>query len=306
MAYRLPLDEPVADAVRRTAHERARHAAAQLRERAGKDPETAIHEARKDCKKLRSLLRLVREGMDAGARRRENAALRAVARSLSASRDVAAVLGTLDDLAERGAGQVPATTFGALREALAGRAATAGAEAGAIDAAAAALEQLDARIDAWPLAACDDDALVRGLERCHRRGRAALRAARAEPSDERLHEWRKRVKDLWYAQRLLRDAWPPVLAAEAAQTGELADLLGGDHDLAVLRELLAGEAGPGGAAAVDLEPVLALADRRRAELRARAWELGARVYAERPGAAARRHARYLRAARVELARGAAG
>lgn len=35
--------------------------------------------------------------------------------------------------------------------------------------------------------------------------------AQAKPSVENLHEWRKRVKDLWYQVRLLTPLWPGML-----------------------------------------------------------------------------------------------
>ena len=34
-----------------------------------------------------------------------------------------------------------------------------------------------------------------------------------DPSPEHLHDWRKRVKDLWYHLRLLRDAWTDAMKA---------------------------------------------------------------------------------------------
>ena len=45
-----------------------------------------------------------------------------------------------------------------------------------------------------------------GLHRTYRRGRKRLRAVEEEASVTNLHELRKRVKDLWYQLRLIRDA----------------------------------------------------------------------------------------------------
>jgi hypothetical protein len=58
--YRLQGDEGVAEDVRRVARGRTESAAEHLR--AESELGSAIHETRKDIKKLRSLLRLVREG----------------------------------------------------------------------------------------------------------------------------------------------------------------------------------------------------------------------------------------------------
>ena len=76
--------------------------------------------------------------------------------------------------------------------------------------------------------------LAPGLERTYKRGRARFSDVRRDPSPENVHEWRKRVKDLWYHLRLLRDSWPEVLGAVSDQAHELSDLLGDHHDLSVL------------------------------------------------------------------------
>ena len=75
-----------------------------------------------------------------------------------------------------------------------------------------------------------------GLKRSYRRGRNRFRDVRAEASDEWVHEWRKRVKDLWYHLRLVRNAKKSVLGEAADEAHELSDLLGDHHDLAVLRD----------------------------------------------------------------------
>ena len=75
------------------------------------------------------------------------------------------------------------------------------------------------------------------------RGREELHACRDDrfyagglADVELLHEWRKRVKDLWYHAKLLEEAWPPVLQALGDEAHALADHLGDDHDLGVLAE----------------------------------------------------------------------
>jgi hypothetical protein len=88
----------------------------------------------------------------------------------------------------------------------------------------------------------------------------------------------------------LRDAWKTPLKAAADESHRLADLLGDDHDLAVLADRLAVSPPSTG---VDMETVATLIGERRAELRDQALLLGRRVYAEKPKAYGRRLARYL-------------
>ena len=304
MSYRLSLDQPVPAVVRSVARERAVHALHALREIAPEDPGTAVHDVRKDAKKLRALLRLLQPGLDPELRRGENQAIAALARSLSGSRDADVLAAQAARLRERAVGQAPEATFAAIHDAFARSAADAAPLAEAIPPAIARLEALVARIEDWPLHDVGARTLVAGVERTYARGRADLARVRRRPADaELLHAWRKRVKDLWYQLRLLRDAWPEVLKAQAAELATLGELLGDDHDLWVLRDQLTAPGGVGAGLAVDLAPVIAAIDARRARLQAEALAIGARVYAEKPGAFARRHRAYLRAARAAASHG---
>jgi hypothetical protein len=115
-----------------------------------------------------------------------------------------------------------------------------------------------------------------------------------------LHAWRKRAKDLWYHQRLLAPAWPDVLGAQAEAAHTLTELLGDDHDLAVLATCLSGNTPPlPPVVDADRAALLALVEHRSHELRAAATHLGHRIYAESPKAFTRRLARYVHVAVAE-------
>jgi CHAD domain-containing protein len=292
MSYRLQLDAPVPDALRATAVERLEKAASRLREDHADDPVDAVHGARKDLKKARALLRLARPGMPKRAYRAENRRLRDLGREMSAGRDADVMVETAAALAGRAEGDK--RQLSALRRRLEARARDARA-AGIPGGLAERLADAAGAARSWPVEDADARTLVAGCERAYRRGRGAFAAAFEDPSPEHLHDWRKRVKDLWYHERLLRDAWHGPMKAFADESDELGGLLGDDHDLATLAELLAGDVEP--PPSVDLERVLELIAARRGELQAQAFALGRRVYAERPKAFARRLAGYLDAAR---------
>jgi len=281
MAYRLSPDEPVSDGLHRVTTERLDHAVEALR--TGDDPATAIHDARKDVKKVRSLLRLARGGLGDHAVRGRQDALRAAAALLSAARDADVLAGTVDDLAERYVGQLPHAAFTAAREAVAGGGEAVADVRAARDEAAGALEAVRGEADDLRWDRCDRSTVDGGLARSYRRGRRALRDRDVVEGDvEALHAWRKRAKDLWYQQRLLEEDWPAVLQAQAEEAHRLTELLGDHHDLAVLRNALGGEhAG-----------VVGLIDGRSDELLAEALSLGHHLYAEKPKAFAHRMARY--------------
>ena len=299
MPYRLDLAADPADALRAAVREQLDDAVRRLRDDRSGDPAEAVHEARKDLKKARSLLRLARPGLPRAVYRRENGVLRDTGRSLSGARDADVLVTTAADLGERYAGQLPEAQFAALGAGLA--AAAADARAGEGDAAAAdgvaTLDAVAARVGDWPLERCDHDTLVHGATRAYRRGRTALAAVEKTPSVERLHDLRKRVKDLWYHGRLLEEAWPRVVKAQSKAAHDLADLLGDDHDLAVLAERV--ERGVATDAPIDDEAVLGLIARRRAELQAEAMPIARRLYAEPQKAFRGRLREYVRAAGAE-------
>lgn len=106
-----------------------------------------------------------------------------------------------------------------------------------------------------------------------------MKKAQRDPTDDRMHEWRKAVKNLWYQVRLLRDAAPSLLRPLGRRLDDLAEALGDDHDLAVLIQRLEDEPERFGGRKASTEAVR-LARTAQEDLRIRAFRLGATVYAE--------------------------
>src|ERR671911_3201873 len=96
MKYRFVAGETVTEGLRRIARGRIDHALDELRGETDSSPSEAVHEARKDTKKLRALLRLVRYDIGEKAYRRESAAFRDAARELAGARDADVMITTLD------------------------------------------------------------------------------------------------------------------------------------------------------------------------------------------------------------------
>jgi CHAD domain-containing protein len=296
--YRLTDEEGVGEGLRRVAlgcADDALQALADVEEDFG----ASVHRARKDLKKLRAVLRLVRSDLGKKAFRAENQRYREAGRLLSGSRDATAKLGTLAALGDRFGAELPAAATrdwrvdlererDRLARLVADEAATAIAQA------RAEIEEGRRRIAGWALEDASWKLVGTGLGKSYRRGRKALAKTREDPDAENLHEWRKRTKDSWYQLRILRGAWPPVIGEAADQAHDLADLLGDHHDLVVLGADLASR---------QIEESVtfeALIDRRQGELLEQALALGARLYAERPRAFERRFHSYWRAWRADL------
>lgn len=257
-------------------------------ETAADDAEKAIHDARKSLKKLRSTLRLARPSLG-DAWKRENAYWRNVARRMSESRDAAAMVDAFDDVAETSIDEAFVGDFSPIRGALIARRDAVeghGDTAAIIDRARRSFGRAAARLSplSWPT---DGKALGRGLRRGYSQFREAWKAAKRTGADDDWHRWRKRTKDHAVHIGLLRSAAPAALKRRRDRAKALADLLGKDHDLAVLGALIAGPEGIAiGDAGLRVRFMAALAMRRRM-LRRQALKLGRKLCRDKPKAFAR-------------------
>lgn len=293
MGYVFDPTRALSDEVTRVASERIAEAIAALEDvddadRAG--IERAVHDARKRCKEVRALARLVRSQLGSEFDR-FNRDVRDAADALAPIRDSHALLATFDDL------RATQATDAELERVRAGQAEAASGATKAVGGgdprvarAVELLERAGSRIDRWRVG--DDAAVLRtGLRETYRRGHRAFRRAQDEPTDEHVHEWRKAAKHLWYQVRLVQRAAPSVLEPLVASLDDLAEALGDDHDLAVLIERMDERPGRfGGKRSVKRARKLARAEQKR--LRRRAFRLAETIYAETPGAFARRMATY--------------
>jgi CHAD domain-containing protein len=284
--YRLQPTDGAPDGVRRIARSQIDLARDELAGKGHGDIGDAVHEARKAFKRLRALLRLARDEVGDAVYRRENETFRDAGRTLSGVRDAAVLVETLDDVIARYGDDLSDGTFEGLRAALADEARTAHDaiedDKGAIDRVLATLDAARDRVAAWPLPDDHDDVaiLATGFKRIYRRGRRALRAADADTVTERLHELRKRAKDLWHAAQVVRPAAPKKLKRVGRRAHDLSDVVGEDHDLAVLLD--AARQRPHALAAGERELLVSLVGRRRAELQRSALARGRKLYARKP------------------------
>jgi CHAD domain-containing protein len=278
-------DEGLADGIHRIVDEQLDRAVAELRGQTSNSRDKEIHEARKRCKRLRALLRLVRDRIGTDLYRQENVAIRDAARLVAPVRDAQILVTTLDHAVRGSNGQLNArevaatrralkATHGRLRQKMLYRG-TAGEQA------AVELLAVQQRSHDWPLHDLRFDDLRPGLARVYRRGRVCMSKAYGDPTPERFHDWRKRVKYLWHHLELLQPAWPGLLDALAGQTHDLSDLLGDEHDRTVLMQQL--HERPDVVADPEVaRALMAALDEQREHLRAAARPLGAKVYAETP------------------------
>lgn len=305
MSYQLEIAEPIDVGVRRIATELIDDAIARI-ETTDRDRHEVVHEVRKNCKKLRGLLRLVRPRVP-DLYQAENKYFRDAAASLSGIRDAAAAIESYDALLGSFDRAVDRQRLAPVRRVLTVHKHHLAEDMTdldmRLDAFGERMHEARQRVSDWRLPADDPDSgkrgfglLEGGLAKTYGRGRKAMDAAWDNPGVETFHDWRKRAKYLRYQLRLLRPAWPRLLKRIRSEVKTLGDLLGDDHDLAVLEEVLKVALGDD----TDQERIdvlKALMHQRSMDFRCRAHWLGRRIYAEKPKAFCRRIGRYWDTAR---------
>jgi len=174
-----------------------------------------VHEARKGIKKLRAALRLARNMAPKKSLDAVGIPLREAAHALGPLRDHLVLKKTGKELAKRGE-ELPPEPEGPETAPLLKRTRT---ELGRAAGGLRGLLRLG----------FDETGAEAGLRGLYRRAQKAMRTAgkNKKGSDEDLHAWRRRAKDLCYALGLI-DA--PVECIEKLQ--RLTEFLGDDHDLA--------------------------------------------------------------------------
>ncbi|PXX92310.1 hypothetical protein DIT71_03665 [Marinobacter vulgaris] len=299
MGYKLKRNKTVQKSIRRVGAEQIDKAIGEIDD-PKLDRHAAVHQVRKRCKKLRALVRLVRPALGK-TYKHENKRFRDVARNLAGMRDEQSMVEALErllatlDVAER------KKFDGVLGELRARR-----------DATAASTEQdpelllADARqslvkarreVDQWQLDAKDFQAVSGGFLQTYKRGRKAVKRAFRSGAASDFHQWRKRVKYHTHHLRLLRPLWPQVNEAWQMESKDLADILGEDHDLAMLDALL--ESGDENLAGDKTRKRLQkIIQKQQQRLRGEAWEIGQRLHAEKPKALKKRWERYWHAWQV--------
>lgn len=293
MAFRFKLGEPFEEGCKRIAREQIERAQSQLRDTG--DQAVAVHETRKSLKRLRALLRLIRPAIGEDTFKQENDQLRQIGLSLSGARDRYVLLETVNKL-EAASGFTRKGLAETLRKSLA----AANGECAPVDSAAmkqaqSRLTEAKKRFARLRIGGRGFDIVGPGLEMCYRRARRAFRTAYHEQTDEAFHEWRKGAQHHWRQMTLLSRAWPGYLGARASEARNLSQVLGDDHDLAMLVAFVRSDAAAGITAEQASAIEKAVRQRQRA-LRDIAKPRGARLFAEGAGSLRRSVADYWEAA----------
>ncbi len=207
MAGSFKISEEPLIAVRRICNERIKFARRKLPHTGQAD---AVHAVRKEIKKLRALIDLVREDMDRSAYRQAKKSLRWVADTLAVSRDARVILNAFDDLARSKSHQ-----FSPIRKHLRERCRHALRQLAKRDFSGRADERLrNVKRHLCCLKQPNSGwmTIQAGVARSYQRGRQCFHQVVDNPSAENLHAWRKAVKQIENQLRLICPKWPQKIA----------------------------------------------------------------------------------------------
>jgi CHAD domain-containing protein len=223
----------------------------------------SVHAARKATKCVRAALRLMRTSLGSRAYHRHNRLVRDAAKPLTAIRDAFVLQRTLGELHRRPASlrRTLLLDYQARRADFIGK---------GWQTALAKLRLSKDELASMPTHQSDTASAIAGARKVYRSGRLAFADARS-CGDEMLHEWRKQAKYLLNALALIRAVFNVKFKKRQRRAHALAQVLGDDHDLAVLAETLRKQH-------MHHRPLDRRINKRRHSLQRRAQRLGVKLY----------------------------
>ena len=244
-------------------------------------PDQRVHRARQRLKRARSTLGVLKPVVGHSARELKRS-IAAAARLLAGARDADVVAATARSLRES-VGAEDDAGLDRVVETLERKAREAHRIETPVDDVIARLMAIEATLDRLTRKIDGGDLFQRAITAAYGRGRAAMERARSSLSTPDLHGWRKEVKTLWHLICLGKNRLPKPVRKLANDLEHLGDLLGFDHDHAVLAERLA--LSPD--ADHSLMRQLSMIAAERQSLESEAFAIGKTVYKRKPKAFAR-------------------
>jgi CHAD domain-containing protein len=211
-------------------------------EKSREEVHKSIHETRKSMKRIRAVLRMIRDEIGYSSYYRENTFYRDLGRELSEIRNFEVLSESIKQLQADLSNTIPPGVFTLLEKELERqRNMVLGGEARLhqwLKEISEKVEMARDRIYDFPIRHNDFRVFEGGLRRIYRQGKRSLRTARNDPTPTQLHDLRKKIKYFWYQVEILHPIFPGPMKAYASTLETIAEDLGVYHDLQVLQEFL--------------------------------------------------------------------
>lgn len=199
-----------------------------------------IHDTRKNFKKIRTVLRLVKSNLGKESFQLENFFFRDAGRKLSDLRDSTVLINTFDKLLKKSELEMSNYDFSVFRSFLVEKhksiSATKSKKSVVINSLSTDLLLARSRVFDYPISGDNFKIIKKNLQSIFEKGQSIMYAVFSETIKVNVHEWRKRVKDLWYSMRILHNLWPETMGPLVGLLEKLSDSLGEANDLFLLKE----------------------------------------------------------------------
>lgn len=277
MSFCIQTGESADQALHRLLNERTNRARKKLRKSLG---DSAIHEVRRELKRVRAVLDLAQAHLRPKDHRRWRCQLHRCSQELAGARDARARVQSLSLISSVDRAGIANRFWLGLTRRLRKESATL--------TRALNRQHRPRRVRRWLKGLAEEfqsrrwkvpgrPALGQGIRETYRRGRRCLRLVQATPSARNQHRWRRCVKELGYQLALLQPSDSTSLAGWAHGLERLGDQLGKEHDLFLLRKFVRSERWDPPFKA-DRDKLLRVIQKRRREISADALNLGRRLF----------------------------
>ncbi|MCP4967905.1 MAG: CHAD domain-containing protein [bacterium] len=246
----------------------------------------AVHGTRKAVKRLRAMLRLVRDSISLDCYHTDNAMLKLIAAELGPVRDTWVMADVLDRLLPHNpeTSSTVLNLISRLQERYIAESKALLENKAQMKAIVEQLEHVRDHSYHWTIVSGEHDKPIAhefasiefGIQRVYKRGRRGMRIVADSPTDTLLHVWRKRAKYLRHQVEALNVLDPVHMQELESELEQLTDLLGDDHDLAVLVARFNND--PALVDGLELEGILEAIGRKRHDLQAEAIVIGRKLF----------------------------
>ena len=258
------------------------------------DIHLAIHESRRTLKRIRAVLRLVRDEIGYSNYYRENILMRDLGRRLSGARDHQVLLRTFSSLEELYPASFSGSEISRIKQLVEEQTDLEIKhfmyDLGGFEQFKDDLVDALGRVDQYCTIRNDFQAIENGLRRNYKQGRRLLKQIGSD-DHEIFHEFRKRSKYFLHHIQILRPLFPRLMKAYVKSIQKYSELLGETRDYYRL-EMFLEEPGLQPIPADSRKKMTGKIRQLRNELMEKIFLDSSQIYAEKPGALVNRMRRY--------------
>ncbi len=292
MNYKIDLTTPLNKELKRILNEQMEDSLQQLTDKE-KETDVSVHEFRKNMKKSRAVLRLMRHNIKKEAYRDMNTLFRDLSKRLGKLRETKVHLDTLEEImSENKLPKTAGSIYDYFQQEYDETLKNLKDNEIILNDTIKKLQQARQKIHELSMDDDDISLIYNGIKKVYKRGRNALALVNEFPGGKNFHEWRKRAKYLWYICLLLEEIWPEVMNGYITSLDELSDYLGKEHDLFELQNIILERQDLNFIPEKERQIIANVIDKYRKTIQSKAWPAGSKLYFEKPKMFAKRIIQY--------------